>query len=209
MPIIIIGGGGHAKVIADILFACRKNVLGFVDKDPRKSTLLGLNRLGDDDLIRNYNPQQVMIANGLGSVGPPGVRKECFIELKERGYEFVECIHPSAVVSPFARLGEGIQVMAGAVIQPGVTIGDNSIINTRASIDHDCKIGAHVHIAPGVTLSGDVTVRDRSHVGTGASVIQGVKIGEDCLVGAGAVVVGDVGANQKVMGVPARARKKW
>jgi len=94
--------------------------------------------------------------------------------------------------------------MAGAVVQAGCVIGSNTIINTRASVDHDSKIGAHVHVAPGVVLSGGVTIYDEAHLGTGAVVIQGVTIGRASVVGAGAVVIRDVSDGAKVVGVPAK-----
>jgi UDP-perosamine 4-acetyltransferase len=101
-------------------------------------------------------------------------------------------------------LGEGVQIMAGTVVQPGSKIGDNTILNTRSSVDHDCEIGAHVHIAPGVTLSGGVRVHDDAHIGAGAVLIQGVEVGASSLVAAGSVVIHAVPANTRVAGMPAR-----
>ncbi|MDF2684614.1 MAG: hypothetical protein K0R47_5804 [Brevibacillus sp.] len=203
MPIIIVGGGGHAKVIIDALLSLETEVIGFTDPQ-NDASILGISWLGMDQVIHNYLPLDVLLVNGLGSIGDNNRRKQVFQYWKEKGYSFANVIHPSAIVSPYAVLQEGVQVMAGAVIQPDVHIGSNSMVNTRSVLDHDTRIGDHVHIAPGVVLSGSVVVEDDVHVGTGAAVIQGITIGKNSVVGAGAVVVKDVPPNCKVAGVPAR-----
>lgn len=206
LPVIILGAGGHAKVLIDALLASSAVLAGVVDPDPELAgaTILGVPVLGGDDVVREFPPPEVRLVNGLGSVGLPIKRQQLFNRFKALGYSFASVIHPSAVIALDVVLGEGSQIMAGAVIQPGCRIGDNVIINTRASVDHDCVTGDHVHVAPGVTLSGGVQLGAGSHVGTGVTVIQGVVIGNDCLVAAGAVVTKDVIAGTKVRGVPAR-----
>ncbi|MFG0216185.1 acetyltransferase [Brevibacillus porteri] len=203
MPIIVLGGGGHAKVVIEILQFQGEEVIGFTDPQP-KSIILGIPWIGNDQMVEKYSSSNVLLVNGLGSVGDNTRKREAFLFWKEKGFSFAKAIHPSAIVSPHAVLQEGVQVMAGAVIQPGTYIDSNSIINTRAVIEHDTRIGKHVHIAPGAVLSGSVTVEDDAHIGTGAAVIQGMTIGRNSLVGAGAVVVKHVQANTKVSGVPAR-----
>ncbi|MFI8711546.1 acetyltransferase [Brevibacillus brevis] len=203
MPIIVLGGGGHAKVVIEILQLQGEEVIGFTDPQP-KSMILGIPWIGNDQMVEKYSPSNVLLVNGLGSVGDNTRKREAFLFWKEKGFSFSKVIHPSAIVSPHAVLLEGVQVMAGAVIQPDTHIGSNSIINTRAVIEHDTIIGKHVHIAPGAVLSGSVTVEDDAHIGTGAIVIQGMTIGRSSLVGAGAVVVKHVPAGAKVSGVPAR-----
>ena len=205
MSIIIVGGGGHAKVIADVLLSLSQHVLGFVDKDPSKQELFELVRLGGEEAVYRYDPSGVYLANGLGSVATPGVRKDWYETYKEKGYRFVNVVHPSSVIGRGVILGEGVQVMAGAVIQPGSTVGNNTLINTKATVDHDCTIGAHVHIAPGATLSGDVHIDDDAHIGTGASIIQGVRVGSRCIVGAGAVLIRSADPGSKILGVPGSA----
>lgn len=207
-PIIILGGGGHARVVRNVLRCAGASVLGFVDIDVQKKKLNDLLRLGDDSVILEYDQDEVLLANGLGSVGLPGARLNRYIWFKEKGYIFTQVIHPETVIADDVALGEGVQVMAGAVVQPGTSIGNNTIINTRSSVDHDCEIGAHVHIAPGVTLSGQVTIGERSHIGTGTSIIQGMRVGSGSLVGAGSVVIHPVADDSKVWGVPAKAQDK-
>jgi len=205
--IIILGAGGHAKVLIDaLLLASSVVITGVVDPDLTLTgtEILGVPVLGGDDVVNEFQPSEVQLINGLGSVGLPVNRQKIFVRFKDMGCTFVSVIHPSAVVASDVVFGEGVQVMAGAVIQPGCRIGINSIINTHASVDHDCNIGDHVHISPGVTLSGGVTVGACSHIGTGATVIQGISIGNGCLIAAGAVVTKNIDNEVKVRGVPAR-----
>jgi UDP-perosamine 4-acetyltransferase len=205
LPVIVLGAQGHAKVVLDVLRECGFEVLGFVTREAgEKGELAGVASLGGEQALERYAPDEVMLANGVGGIGPTSSRRGVFERMRARGYRFVSLVHPRACVARSAVLSEGAQVMAGAVLQPDVRIGANSIINTSASIDHDCAIGEHVHIAPGVTLSGAVRVGDRCHVGTGALVIQGVSIGEDVFVAAGAVVIRNVPARRRVQGVPAQ-----
>ena len=209
LPFIIVGAGGHAKVLADALLTTGATLKGFTDADPSRwpQQLLDLPVLGNDDfLLKTFSPQSVMLVNGIGSVASTRKRREVFDNFKQRGYNFATVQHPHSMVSRHARLGEGVQVLAGAVIQVSSVIGDNCIINSNASVDHDCEIGAHVHIAPGVTLSGGVKIGSGSHIGTGAIVIQGIRIGAACVIGAGAVVTRDVQDGVTAIGIPARDR---
>ena len=205
LPVIIIGGGGHAKVVADVLRLQGFHVLGFTDVvDTCQSLTPTVPYLGDDAVIEQYEIKEVLLANGLGSIKNTTARRKIFDTFSELGYQFVVCIHPSAVIAADVRIGEGSQIMAGSVVQPGCDIGRNVIINTRTSLDHDCVIGDNVHVAPGVTLSGGVRVADGAHIGTGATVTQGVTIGENSMIGAGSVVLKDVADASVVVGVPAK-----
>ncbi|WP_018132196.1 acetyltransferase [Effusibacillus pohliae] len=205
-PVIVLGGGGHAKVLIDTLLLQNRKVLGVtvpVGEFFGKS-LLGIRCIGNDDTILEYPADSIELVNGIGSVAAPDLRKRIFESFKGLGYEFTSVVHPSAVISAEAELAEGVQVMAGAIIQTGSSIGANTIVNTKVSVDHDCAIGNHVHLAPGVTLSGGVQVGDEVHIGTGATVIQGVRIGKNSIIGAGALVLNDVAEGVTVVGVPAK-----
>lgn len=204
--VLIIGAGGHAKVVADALRACGEPILGFTDRDPAKhgTQVLGMPVLGDDGVVTARSRDSVRLANGIGSVKVPAARREVYLRFKKLGYSFVAVVHPSAVVSAAVELGEGAQVMAGAVVQAGARIGANSLVNTAAVVDHDCVIGKHCHIAPGCVLSGGIVIADECHIGTGASVLQGVTLGRRTVVGAGAAVVSDSGGGRTLIGVPAR-----
>lgn len=206
LPVIVLGAGGHAKVLIEALLQSGKVITGIVDPDPTLlgAEISGVPVLGGDEAVSAFPSSEIQLVNGLGSVGLPFKRQQLFERFKGLGYIFATVVHPSAVIASDVVPGEGAQIMAGAVIQPGSSIGINSIINTRASVDHDCIIGDHVHIAPGVTLSGGVSVETGSHIGTGATVIQGVSVGRGCLVAAGAVVTKVLVEGAKVRGVPAR-----
>ena len=191
--IIILGGGGHASVVADALRVAGDNVLGFTDRTPGGDSLPGnIKCLGTDDVIAGYEPGSVRLALGIGSVRPSPERMKLFEEYRGRGYRFVTVIHPSAVVAGDAELGEGAQIMAGAIVQPGCKIGEGTIINTRASIDHDCRIGRFVHVAPGATLSVGVTLGDGCHIGVGAVVVQSISVGQAALLTAGTALTADM-----------------
>lgn len=207
LPVIILGAGGHAKVLINALGLSGVEMIGILDADEKKlgSSILGIEVIGNDEKVFDYKNDKVMLVNGIGTIKVASLRKKIFDEFRAKGYRFAAVIHPSAIISSDVEFGEGVQVMAGAVIQPGVRIGDNAIINTGAIVDHDCSVGAHAHISPGVTLSGSVIVGEGAHVGTGASVIQGITIGKMSLVAAGAVVVKDVAEGTVVKSVAAKA----
>ncbi|GGJ11273.1 pilus assembly protein [Alicyclobacillus cellulosilyticus] len=205
-PIIVLGGGGHARVLLEALCAAGVSVLGFTvaEPDTGPSHIGGVPCLGTDEVLAHYLPSEIELVNGVGGAGDTAARIRVYKRFVDLGFQFATVIHPSAVVASSVEIGRGVQVMAGAVVQPGARIGDNAIVNTRASVDHDCDVGPHAHIAPGVTLCGGVRVGLGSHIGAGATVIQNVCIGQWCLVGAGALVLRDVPDGRKVYGVPAK-----
>ncbi len=204
-PVIIIGAGGHAKVLFDCLQLLNVDVVGALDKAPcSEGGTDALPIIGDDSAISAYSCDAVELVNGIGSVRDTSLRRDIFHKFKYLGYVFRTVIHPAATIARNCFIGEGVQVMAGAVINTGTSIEADAIVNTGAVIDHECRIGKHVHIAPGVTISGGVKVGDGSHIGTGATLIQGVIVGERAIIGAGAVVISDIAAESKVVGVPAK-----
>ncbi len=193
-PVLVIGGGGHGRVVIEALLAAGTEVAGVIDPHPAVAATLpdGVAWLGGDEALVRYLPGDYQLANGVGGVGEPH-RRSIFERFSAAGYAFVRVRHPAASVARAGVvLGEGCQIMAGAVIQPGAQIGTNVIVNTRAAIDHDCRVGDHCHIAPGAVLCGDVTVGAGSHIGAGAVVIQGVRIGSFAIVGAGSIILRDV-----------------
>lgn len=205
-PIIIVGAGGHARVLIDALRALRRDVVGLVDADPASHgrSVLGIPVLGGDDVVLQYARSAVELVNGVGSTGSTSRRRRLFESFKDHGFDFAIVAHPNAQIASEVKLCEGAQVLAGAVVQVGSIVGRNAIINSNATVDHDGSVGAHVHVAPGATLCGDVRVGDGAHVGAAACVLQGVALGAECVVGAGAVVLSDVPPGHRVVGVPAR-----
>lgn len=204
-PVIILGAGGHAKVLVDTLERLAVDIVALVDIAPGgPGAVLGVPVVCGEEAVLKYKPEEILLVNGLGSTGSTGKRAAVFQRFRDRGYRFAAVVHPAAFIAGEVTIGEGAQIMAGAVIQPGCTLGADAIVNTGATVDHDCLIGAHVHIAPGATLSGGIVAGDGVHLGAGATVIQGVRLGANSIVGAGAVVLKDVAAGATVVGVPAK-----
>ncbi len=182
--------------------------MGYCDPNGSASGIFSeFNYLGDDNSVEGFCAGEVLLVNGLGSVSTAGRRTILFDRFKEKRCRFATVVHPSAIIARDVQLGEGCQIMAGAVIQAGVRCGDNVIINTHSSVDHDSSVGAHTHISIGSTVSGDVDIGEKVYVGAGSTVIQGVSIGTGCLIAAGAVVIRDVADYERVAGVPARRMK--
>lgn len=205
--VVVIGCGGHAKVIIDILKSDPEiDIVGCTDTYAR-GWVSGIPILGDDTILRElYDSgiQHAFIAIGDNAVRQRLSRKAAFI-----GFHFVNAISRFAYVASSAQLGTGIAIMPGAVIQADARIGDGSIINTNASVDHDCEIGSLCHAAPGVNLSGHVVIGEGVFLGTGTKVIDGMHIGEWSVLGAGAVVVDAIGHHCLAVGVPARMIRQW
>ena len=204
--IVIIGGGGHAKAVADVIRSTRKfRVIGFTD--PRPGSPLGgcdIPCLGDDAILEEVAGGGVPYA-AMGVGGFDNLRRQSIYDrVVALGLCFPTLIHRRAVVSPHASLGAGTVVMPGAVIQSGARIGTNVVVNTGAVVEHDCVVGQSAFIASGAVLCGGVGIGQRSFVGAGACVTQGRSVGEDSTVGAGAVVLSDVEHGRTVVGNPAR-----
>ena len=205
-PVIVLGAGGHAKVVIDALQAAGADILGAVDADPatHATSILGVSVLGTDEVVLDHTPNAVALINGVGSTVPSSQRKDLYRQFRDAGYTFAPVIHPSAVIGGNVGMANAVQIMAGVVVQPGCRIGANTILNTRASVDHDCVIGDHVHIAPGAVLGGGIAIGGGSHIGAGSCIIQNVRIGENVMVAAGAAVVTDFLDGARIAGVPAQ-----
>ena len=176
--IILIGAGGHARVLHDALRRSSISVVGATDPQHKRlrSENLPFQLLGDDSALDAYTPKDVLLVNGIGSVGIPQARRTAYERFKRMGYSFLTVIDPSAVLASTASCKEGAQILAGAVLQSGVIIGENAIINTRASVDHDSQVGSHCHVAPGTVLCGAVRLGDTCHIGAGSVLVQGTRI---------------------------------
>jgi len=201
MPInIIIGAGGHGKVVLDAALSAQQPISYLVDDAPACSVLLGLSVVPTSDAdwraARHFD--------FLVAVGDNLRRSLLFQQMLAKGGTPTTIIHPSAIVSKHAIIGRGTVLCAGAVVNAGAVIGENCILNTATSIDHDCQIGDHVHICPGVHLAGNVTIGKGAFVGIGSSVIPGKKVGSWSKLGAGSVVVHDIPDQVIAFGVPAR-----
>ena len=187
----LFGASGHAKVIMDILTASGEKIDALIDDNEK------VNELNGYKVLHGVTDASPIIV----SIGVNAIRKKVVEKLTG---EFGTAIHPSAIVSPSAKIGEGTVVMAGAIINADAVIGKHCIINTGASVDHECVIGDYCHIAPHATLCGQVHVGEGSMVGVGACVIPCKNIGSWCTIGAGAAVVKDIPDGVTAVGVPAK-----
>jgi UDP-perosamine 4-acetyltransferase len=207
---VIIGAGGHARVVIDCLRgSSAKLALIAVDcnKSLHGSSLDGVSIVGGDEVLGGL-AAGTSFTIGLGATSPASARRALFERAVGAGLTPLTVIHPSAIIAFDVEVGRGCQIFAGAILNPGCTLGDNAIVNTGAIVEHDCRISDHAHIAPGACVGGGVTVGTAAHVGLGASVLQEVTIGGGATVGAGAVVIRDVVAGATVVGNPARVLNK-
>lgn len=201
-PVLIVGAGGHARVIADILACQGRVVLGALDDAPSHaaSSLPVLGKV--DDYPRFCKDASFIL--GIGS----NLVRETLAGRMEGQVQFTTAVHPSAILAKDVRLAAGTVVMAGAVINTGSTIGRHCIINTAASIDHDCRLDDFVHISPGAHLAGSVHLGKRCWIGLGGLVINNKVLCDDVMLGAGAVAVADIGLPGVYLGLPARLVRK-
>lgn len=202
--IILLGGGGHARMLQVFLSRAGHTVLGFVSPDAPDGPSGGMVWLGDDDWLAARSETDTMLVNGIGSIGPTDQRRLAFCQAAAAGRRFLDYCHPSAIVDAQISSGTGLQVLAGAIVQPGCRIGDNVLVNTAAVLEHDVTVSDHVHVAPRACICGGARIEEAAHIGAGAIVMQGCVIGSNAVVGAGAVVVRDVPPGETVVGVPAR-----
>jgi sugar O-acyltransferase (sialic acid O-acetyltransferase NeuD family) len=206
-PVYLLGCGGHGRVVLDALRAAGITVHGIIDGAlPRGERVGGVAIVGGDDYLAQLDPRAAALCIGVGVMPGKPRRAQLFASCESGGFQLIDVIHPSAIISPRHAFGVGIQVLAGAVVQPAVSVGDNVIINTRASIDHDCIIENNVMIAPGATVCGEVRIGAGAYVGAGAVILPGVQIGRDATIGAGSIVTRDVDQGATVTGNPATAR---
>ena len=191
------GGGGHSKVVSEILEQNGLEVVSIIDDDSRKSTakMSGVRKVG------NQKPEHPIIV----TIGDNKLRAE-IVEMLDA--EYIECVANSAVVSKSAEIGKGSVVLHGAILQRNAVVGDHVLINTAANVDHDNVLGDFVHISPNVALCGHVEIGTGTHVGAGATVIPKVKIGKWCKIGAGATVVSDIPDYSTAVGTPAKVIKQ-
>ena len=207
--ILVYGASGHGKVVVDILLELGvPGLLGFVDdgRDRHGRAVVGFPVLGDGEWLR-AEAARASIAVALG-IGDNRVRQRVAERCVALGAALVTAIHPRAVVSRFASIGDGAVVMAGAVVNPGAAVGRGVIVNTGAVIEHDVTLGDFSHVSPGAALGGAASVGALSHVGLGASVLPGVAIGARVVVGAGATVTRDLEDAVVAVGVPARVIRR-
>nr|WP_245745600.1 acetyltransferase [Flavobacterium urocaniciphilum] len=197
--VYLYGAGGHCKVVLDILLCENKfNVKQILDDAPNDNTILGVS------VVKEFNKADFLNKNCIITIGNNQIRKKIANSINAN---FIMAIHPNSVVSNFAKVGKGTQIMAGAIVNSDAVIGEHCIINTGAIVEHDCELGDYVHISPNATLGGNVKVGELSQVGLGATIIQNITIGKNVMIGAGAVIIEDIPDNAIVVGVPGKVVK--
>jgi sugar O-acyltransferase (sialic acid O-acetyltransferase NeuD family) len=205
MDLVIIGAGGHGKVVLDILqVAAEHRIVGFLDADPALAGLEinGVPVLGPINQISRLRQQK--IRGAIVAIGDNRVRVSYAVLLAEHGLELITAIHPAAVIAKSAVIGHNVVVAAGAVVAASANVADSAILNTSCVVDHECELEAGVHICPGALLAGRVRVGAGAFVGLGAKILPCLSIGAGAIVGAGAVVLKDVPPASTAVGVPAR-----
>jgi UDP-perosamine 4-acetyltransferase len=198
--ILVLGAGGHARPVIEALRASGAGIRGLLD-DAATAPVLGVPVLGPLDRLK---AEGVLGVAAVIAIGDNATRLRVAAQCRAVGIALPPVIHPAALVSPHARLGEGVQVMARALIGPEAVVGPLCLVNTGAIVEHDCVLGEAVHLAPAAVLCGGARIGARSLVGAGAVVQPGVVVGADARIGAGAAVAADAPDGARLGGVPAR-----
>lgn len=209
--ILMIGGGGHCKVVLDSLISQNLySEIAIIDKDlPLDSTILGIPVIGrDQDLIKLYNEGYKYAFISLGSIGNWNIRERISKMLTDIGFELPSIIDSSARISSNVTVSQGAYIGKNVIINPSVFLGSNVIINTGVIVEHDCKIGDFVHLAPGSVICGDVKIGRGTHIGAGSVIRNQLSVGENTLIGLGSCVVSPIGNDFVAYGNPCKEHKK-
>lgn len=208
--VVFVGGGGHASVLLDALGGCAGlQPAGYLAPVPGRLSELGVAYLGtDEERFRLFERGICRAILGVAGASGNDTRQSVFAMWRDAGFDFVDVVHARATIAATVIRGSGFQCMAGAVINAGATLGTNVIVNTNATVEHDCIIGDHAHVAPGATICADVVIGAGAFIGAGAVVLPGVQVGARALVGAGSVVIRSVPDGSRVAGVPAGSIKE-
>jgi sugar O-acyltransferase (sialic acid O-acetyltransferase NeuD family) len=209
MKIAIIGAGGQARIVYEILSYDRNmEVVAFVDNvtHGKDGQIMGIPVLGDHSVLPKLLENGV--TGAIIGVGDNKTRAGHFEKLRGMGLELVNAIHPTANIARSAKLGSGVVIAMGATIVTGARIGNNVIINTGAIIEHENDIEDHVHVCPGCSIAGRVTIKKGAFIGIGSVVKEYLTIGENTIIGAGSVVLEDIPDNVVAIGAPAKVARK-
>ncbi|WP_275658758.1 acetyltransferase [Vibrio brasiliensis] len=189
-PIILIGGGGHASVLADILFSQGREIRAIISPNnlAERKVFSSITHLKNDDDILSFPRESVLLVNGIGMMPNCALRQNLTSFYLDLGYSFETVIASTAIVSPYAKISSGAQVFPNAVVNTGASIGEHSIINTGAVIEHDSVVESFCHVAPKAIICGQALCSSGSFIGAGATVIQNVRLGKNIVVGAGETI---------------------
>lgn len=199
--LLIIGAGGHGKVVADIAKSLGKYAeIAFLDDDKEIKSVLRYSCVGTVEYLQT-EPKETEVFIAIGNAS---IRERVILFVKEQGFEIATLIHPNAVIGSDVRIGSGTAVMAGVVVNAGVRIGEGVIVNTSSSVDHDCVVGDFSHIAVGAHVAGTVTIGEKCWIGAGAVVSNNISLAANVTIGAGGVVISDIDEKGTYVGVPVR-----
>lgn len=199
--LLIVGAGGHARVVLDMAVAQGWDVQGFIDNEKPAHTMLNGHAVcGSDTFLFDHLGTAAVIV----AIGHQATRRKISLAVKAAGGKLATVIHPSCIISPTARIGAGSVVIAGSIVNVNSVIGEFCILNTACSIDHDCKLADGVQVCPGAHLAGNVQCGEDVFIGTGAAIIPKIRIGDRAVIGAGTVVIRDVPADTRAVGAPAK-----
>ncbi|MDR1775659.1 MAG: acetyltransferase [Actinomycetes bacterium] len=208
-PLIIIGAGGHGRVVCDAARAAGFNPLFFLDRKPDAPLVAGIPVYRDLDQARsawdNTDPFPATF-DYIVAIGDNAQRADEFAQLCVAGHRSVSVIHPTATLSPDAKIGAGTYIGAGVIVNTGARIGDNAIINTAAVVEHDCRVGDHAFVAPAAVMCGTTAIGDYTLLGAHATIIPNLGVGAHALIASGAVVTTSYGDGVRLFGVPAREK---
>ena len=202
--IVVYGAGGHGKAVAEILAASKRIVTGFIEDDLAltDSKIIGFPLCVVDEWLSSHSGASVALG-----IGDNRARERAGQLILRHSHKLISAVHPAAIVSRSARLGAGVVVIAGAVLNAECELEEGVIVNSGAIVEHDVRIGRYAHLSPGSAVGGAAQIGALSHIGMGAMILPSKRIGENCIIGAGAVVVEDTPDNQVAYGVPARIRR--
>lgn len=201
LPFLLIGAGGHARVLLELLRLRGEEVAGCLDADPAKKggDVEGVPVLGGDERLKGFAAKNIRLVNAVGVVKDTAARRAVFEKFRSLGYAFPPLAAPSAHVSASAVMEEGSQLLTRAVLHPGARLEQNALVNTAAVVEHDCRVGRHAFIGPGAVICGGAVLEEGVLVGAGAVVLPGVRLGAGARVAAGTVVRRDVAAGVLVV----------
>ena len=202
--VLLLGGGGHARVLLDVLLRLGHRVVGYAALS-RDDARIALPYLGcDDELLDQLDPSDFNAVLGIGMTRPEAHRMRVLVAYEAAGVIFPALVAPGAIVHRDVALGDASVVFDGAVVVTGSQLGRGCIVNTNASVDHDCRLGDNVHVAPGATVCGGVTIGAHCLIGAGATLVHGIEVCSGVLIGAGTTVVRDITEPGTYLGTPAR-----
>ncbi len=211
-PLILIGGGEHARVLLDAARADGdRSFAGFIDPSPPGLAAAGTGLPwlgGDDEGLKLARTGQYEFVLAMGAVGPQPLRVRLTMHYEAAGAGFATIVHPRAAIAPSATVGAGSVVLAGAIVNPGAELGRHCIVNTGAIVEHDVLIGDFAVLAPGAIVGGGAQIGPETFIGLGSRVRDHVRVGRGVLLAMGAVLVSDAPDGVLMMGVPARVQKE-